>query len=118
MIFSRTGRLEERKQRKRLLLALVGMVSLLIFLVLFGVKILVGFSLLVDTLRGAPPLTTAPSQTLILPPNLDPQPIATKSGALRISGTGQAGLTIIVYVNEKEVKKTKIGWFARVILDI
>jgi hypothetical protein len=119
MVFSRSGRLEEKKQQKRLLIAVAGSVGLLFFLLLFGVKILVGFSLLVDRIRGnsAAPATTG--QTIIQPPLLDPfSTVATKSGSLRVTGSGQQGLTVILYVNEKEVKKTimtKTGTFTSAI---
>jgi hypothetical protein len=106
MISSRSGRLEERKQKKRLIMSIGGTFAVVVFLALFGTKILVGFSLLIDKLRGASPATAQQSQTIILPPVLDPQPIATKSGTLKISGTGEADLTVILYVNEKEAKKT------------
>ena len=106
MIFSRSGRLEEKKQKKRLIMAIGGSVVLLAFLGLFGVKLLVGFSLLVDRLHGSAPVPSTQSQTIILPPVLDPQPIATKSSTLKITGSGEQGLTVILYINEKETKKT------------
>jgi hypothetical protein len=108
MIFSRRGRLEEKKQQKRLLYALVGSVGILVFLGLFGTKLLVGFSLLVDKLRGATPTNPQSAQTLILPPILDAVPVATNSSSLKITGSGQQGLTIIIYVNEKEMKKSVV----------
>jgi bacillopeptidase F len=109
MTFSRRGRLEETKQQKRLLIALVGSVSLVVFLLAFGFKILIGFSLLVDTIRGTTPQTPQTTKKRIFPPVLDPIPIATRSGALRISGTGEQNLTITIYVDNGEAKKTVVA---------
>ncbi len=107
MLRSRLSRLEERKERKRLTLAVVGSIAILIFVGTFGVRILIGFSLFVDKLRG----TTVPTQqtdVLILPPVLDPQPIATNSAAIVVTGHGEAGRTLILYLNDGEFKKTKV----------
>jgi hypothetical protein len=103
MVISRYGRIEEKKQRRRLTLAIVGIVGIFVFILMFGFRLLVGFSLFVDTIRGNTP---AIQQTIImLPPVLDPVPIATKSSLLKISGAGQQGYSLILYVNEKETKK-------------
>ena len=107
MLRSRLSRLEERKQRKRLTLALVGSIAVLIFVGLFGVRVLIGFSLLVDRIRGTSPQTQQ-SSSLILPPVLDPQPTATNSASINITGRGQGGLTLIVYLNEGEFKKIRV----------
>jgi bacillopeptidase F len=71
-------------------------------------KLLVGFSVFVDTVRGTPPVPTQ-SAVLILPPALDPLPIATFSSTLKITGTGQQGLTIVLYINDKEFKKVSLS---------
>ncbi len=107
MAFSRLSRLDERKQRKRLTLAIVGSIAILIFVGTFGVRILIGFSLFVDRLRGNP-VPTQQSESLILPPILDPQPIATNSATITVSGHGEGGLTLILYLNDGEFKKTKV----------
>ncbi len=107
MIFSRRGRLDERKQKKRLFIGVAGSIAVLVFLGVFGLKIIVGLSLLIDNLRGSPP-AAQPTQSVILPPTLDPAPIATKSAGFRVSGIGQEGFTIILYVNDKEFKRTSV----------
>lgn len=108
MITSRSGRLEDKKAKKRLALAIAGTIAFLAFFGVFGLKLLVGFSLLVDKLRGSSP-TPVPAQTLILPPILDSLPTATKSATLTIHGTGQEGLTVIIYINDTESKKTMVA---------
>lgn len=102
MVYSRLIRHEERRQRKRLLFALGGMMALIIFLFVFGLKILVGFSLLVDRIRGNTPQQTTQGQELILPPVLDPLPEATNSATLTITGKSDPGVNIILYIDEEE----------------
>jgi len=78
----------------------------LFFLGIFGIKILVGFSLLVDKLRGTPQQQI--SQQFLLPPDFDPLPIATNSATIAVSGKGQPGMTVIVYINETDTEKTTV----------
>ena len=103
MVYSRLIRHEERQQRKRLMWALGGMLGLVIFLFVFGLKILVGFSLMVDRIRGNSPQQSSQNQELILPPLLDPLPEATNSASLTITGKSDAGLKIILFIDEEEV---------------
>lgn len=97
---------QDNKETRRLVLAIAGTLGIIVFLILFGFKILVGFSLFLDKLRGAAP--AAPVKTLLFSPVLDPLPEATNSGELSISGRGQANLTLILYLNESEAKKLTI----------
>ncbi len=107
MAFSRMKRYEERKLRTRLLLAVVGSIAIVGFLLVFGLRILVGFSLFVDAIRGGTPASQQ-QQSLILPPVLDPLPVATNSASLTVSGSATPGLILLVYVNEKETKKLTV----------
>ncbi len=108
MAYSRIGRYEERRQRRRLILAIVGSLAILAFLFLFGVKLLIGFSLFVDKIRGGSQ-NPAVGQVLIQPPILDPLPLATNSAKFNLTGKAQTGLTLIVYLNETEVKKLTVA---------
>ena len=107
MLYSRLRRHEDRVFKKRLIWALGGSVALVAFIFIFGLKLLVSFSLLVDKLHGASP-TVKQGQVFILPPVLDPLPEATNSASLTITGRGDAGFTVIVYIDEEETKKLKI----------
>lgn len=106
MALSRLRRYEDQRQQKRLLLAIAGSVGLLLFLLIFGVKLLIGFSLMVDGLRGNTPQTT--SQAIVLPPVLDPLPEATNSATFIVSGKGTPKLTLILYVNDAEAKRMPV----------
>lgn len=107
MARSRLVRVEERREQKRLVYSLLGIVAIIVFIALFGLKILVGFSLLVDRIRGGSPVPT-PSQALLLPPTIDPLPEATNSASLTVTGSAQAGMTLIVYLNNNEAKKMTV----------
>ncbi len=108
MIYRRLRRFEEKKQRKRLMLSLIGIIGILTLILVFGLRLLVTFSLFVDKVRGNSPQTQTQT-TILLPPTLDPLPEATNSATLTISGTGQSGLTLVLYKNEAEVKQQPIS---------
>jgi hypothetical protein len=102
MAYSRLTRVADRKEKRRLVLAIAGIVGIFILIIVFGLKALIGFSLLVEKLRGSPPATPQQSQTIILPPTIDPPQEATNSAIISVTGKGQAGFTLILYINNKE----------------
>ncbi len=107
MTYSRLRKFEEKRQERKIVGALAGIVAIFLFLVFFGLKILTAFSLLVDNIRGNSKKTTITTQEqLILPPELDPIPIATNSATILITGKGTAGLTAILNINELDTKET------------
>ena len=100
MAFSRLHRMSDRKEKRLLVLAIAGILGIFTLLFLFGVKALIGFSLLVETLKGrsnTPAIQQ--SQTIILPPALDPPLSATNSATITITGKGQTGITLVLSVN-------------------
>lgn len=103
MLYSRLRRHEERRQRQRLLLAVGGMLALVIFLFVFGLKILIGFSLLVDRIRGNSPQPQQ-REEIVLPPTLDPLPEATNSAKISITGRADTGRKIVLYIDEEEAE--------------
>ncbi len=90
-----------------MILAIAGSVAILLFLGLFGIKILEGFSFLADSLHPSLP-QTKDSQAIIQPPVMDPLPEATNSATIKIAGTGLADLTLIFYVDDSEARKVKV----------
>jgi hypothetical protein len=106
MQYSRLRRFEDKRQEKKIVISIIGIIAIFIFLGLFGVRILIGFSLLVDKVRGTSQQQV--TQQLILPPELDPLPIATNSATIAVSGKGQAGMTVIVYINDTDTEKTTV----------
>lgn len=101
------GRKEEKKQQRRLVIAIIGSILLIAFVIIFGLKILVGFSLLVEKIRGGSPATQT-QQRFLAAPVLNSLPEATNSATLVITGSATPGTTMIVYVNDQEQKKLTI----------
>lgn len=108
MSYSRLRHFEEHRQERKIVGALAGIFAIFVFLAFFGIKILTGFSLLVDNIRGST-TTQQTQQQLILPPELDPLPIATNSATLTVTGKGTADLTVILYINDMDTKKMTVG---------
>lgn len=108
MVRSRLARVEERRERQRLVFSLIGMIAVLGFLAIFGLKILVGFSLLVDRIRGGSPPSPAQNVSVLVSPILDPLPEATNINELTITGSAQSGVTVVVYVDGSEKKKLTV----------
>jgi hypothetical protein len=106
MQYSRLRKFEDKRQEKRIFISIVGIIAIFIFLGVFGIRILIGFSLLVDKIRGTPQQQI--TQQLILPPEFDPLPIATNSATIAVSGKGQSGMTVIVYINDMDTEKTTV----------
>ncbi len=106
MTITRLSRFEEKKQQRRLILSIIGSIGIVLFLLIFGLKLLVGFSLLIDKIRGNTPLKE--QQAFLLPPILDALPEATNSASLTVTGKGQPDTTLIVYLNDSETKKITI----------
>lgn len=108
MPYSRLSRLEERKDKRRLTLAIGGIIAIIVLVIIFGVKILIGFSVFVDKLKGATPTPTAQNQQVLLPPTLDPPFESTNTATISVTGKGQPNLTLIVYLNDAQFKKMSI----------
>jgi len=104
MSYSRLRKFEEHRQERKIIGSIVGIFAIFAFLMFFGLKLLTGFSLLIDNIRGGSTPATA-QQQLILPPELDPLPIATNSATIQVTGKGTAGLTAILYINDMDTKK-------------
>lgn len=108
MVGSRLSRTEEKTARHRIAIGLIGSIALLIFFAVFGLKLLIGFSLLVDKIRGGTTPVDQSSQSVLLAPVLDTISDATNSATLTIGGTAQANDTVILYKNGTEYKKLPI----------
>jgi bacillopeptidase F len=93
---------------KKLFLVITGSLGLIIFIAVFGLNILINFSVVLDKLRGNTGKNTTQSSYILMPPTLDPLPYATNSAVLTVSGHGESKLGVIVFLNGKEYRKVKI----------
>jgi len=111
------GRNEYKKQKQRLIIATAGIICLLSILIFFGFPLFINFSLLIDSLQGNTTVTNP--KEIILPPVLDPLLEATSSAAITVSGQGTPNSTLILYLNDAEIKKLTVpdnGLFQVIIL--
>jgi len=105
---SRLSRFEEKRLRTRLIFALIGSLALVTFLVVFGFRLFIGFFVFLDQARGKEQIKETKT-ALVIPPYIDPLPLATMSGQIKLTGRGQAKATVIVYINNEETKKAPIS---------
>lgn len=108
MVYSRRSRVEEKSARHRIAIGLIGSIALLVFIALFGLKLLIGFSVLVDRIRGGSNQQQPAQQALLQPPVLNHLPEATNSATLTINGTGTAKMQVVIYVNDEEHSRLMI----------
>jgi hypothetical protein len=108
-ISSRLRRFEEKRLRNRLMLALIGTITIIVLVVIFGFKFFVNFTVFLGQMENKDPYSSPTPIALVIPPYLDPLPIATPSGKLLITGRGQANATVVLYINDTESKSVSIG---------
>ncbi len=105
MISSRLTRVQERSAKKLIILSISGIVTLIIVGVVFGLPMLVRFSLFMDSSRGAAPTPVA-SLAIITPPELDPLPEATNSARISVTGVTDPSTELTLIVNNDPIDKT------------
>lgn len=105
---SRLARFEERKLRTRLIFITLGILGLITFFVVFGLKLAVGFFGFLDQMHGKEQDTQTNTTQVNFPPYLDPLPMATSSGQLTITGKGTADAELVIYADDTDIKRTVI----------
>lgn len=105
---SRLARNIERRTRKNLIFSILGIIIVLFLVVKLGIPLLVNFSLLIANQKdkSATSQNTASNPSFIAPPILNPLPSATNSASLVISGMGNAGQTVRIYINNNLIDET------------
>jgi hypothetical protein len=109
MASSRLNRYQERKFTKRIFLSIAGMVFIVLFIFIFGLKILINFSLFVDKIRGTSKPINQTQTIIVQTPVLDWLPEATNSAITKLTGSGQSGDTVIIYTNNTEANNITVG---------
>src|SRR5476649_1209793 len=95
-ISSRLKRFEEKRLRTRLLLAIFGTITLLVLLGFFGLRMFIAFTVFLGQMQGQDAIATPTPRALVIPPYVDPLPMATSSGSVIITGRGQASATLVL----------------------
>lgn len=96
--------------KKQSIHILLFIVAIVIILAAFGTHLLIGFSVVLDKLRGSDKVELSQhGVNYIAPPVLDPIPPATKENRIDISGTSIVSddLMINLYVNGDSLEKVK-----------
>lgn len=99
----------EQRSKKTLLITTLSLLALIGVLLAFGPSLLVNFSVLLGNLNGSEEKTnTNETPSYIAPPVLDPQPDATNSARIHVSGVASAGTQdqIKLYVNDEVLDVT------------
>lgn len=109
MVSSRLRRQEEKLARRKIAVGVIGIVAVSAFLLLFGVRLLVAFSLFVDRIRGGSPDTLQTDQSLLLPPVLESLPQATNSATISVSGSANPDSTLMLFIDGDEYTRIPVG---------
>lgn len=107
MTRSRRNKRIIQQTEKNLIFIGIGILVLVIALVFFGAKLLVGFSLLVEKKDGDTD-SAVNSQELLTPPILDDTFSATNEATLTISGFSESGKTVSLFRNGVKIKTADI----------
>ncbi len=97
--------MEERKAKRLLFFGLVGITTISVGGVLFGLKFLENFSLTAEKIRGKSPVVTQAPE-LLFPPELNPLTESTNSAIMAISGTANSKLTVTLFINDQKKSST------------
>jgi hypothetical protein len=98
----------ERKAIHNILIVVFGFIILVVLFVIFGEKLLVGFSLMTEKMDPNDNTNTAiqQSNSYIAPPTLNPVAIATNSAQIAVSGFAQKNQTVNLYLNSQMIDTT------------
>lgn len=100
MIESRVKTNLKKKAYHNIALVVLGIIAIIVLLVFFGTKLLIGFSLLAEHGNGDD--STAKTQQknqYVAPPTFNPIVEATNSATIAVSGKGTADQTVKLYIN-------------------
>ena len=96
---SRLTKTAERKNKKQLILSLVGIIVILFVLFKYGIPALTNLSLFLSS-KNSSSVPTTTSTAVVPPPILTQSFSATNSATISVDGTAQANQTIQLFVND------------------
>lgn len=105
MAYSRISRREEKRTKKILVLTFIGITILLALTVTLGVPLIIGVSVFISNLANRASVVENSDKTAPFPPVLSSLPSATNSATLKLSGYGEPGANVYIYLNGTQVKK-------------
>lgn len=109
MANSRLSNNLQRKAIHNILIVVCGFVILVVLLIVFGNKLLIGFSLLTEKMEKNTTVASSTTQAdtaFIIPPSLNQIATATNSAQIAVSGIAQKNQTVNLYLNNQMVDTT------------
>jgi len=107
MARSRINQRLVKQTERNLILVIVGVIVLIVLFILFGVKLLVNFSLFIEK-KSDPTTSKESTSAVMVSPILDPLTPATNSASIDITGTAGSGKYVSLYLNGKQLKKADV----------
>lgn len=98
---SRISRKTEKRSKQIMIVSIVGILLVIIFMLKFGIPLLINFSLLLGGKAAQAPSANN-SPTYIAAPILNPTFTATNSAQISVSGVASTNETVDLYVNDKK----------------
>lgn len=102
---SRLMRRIEKTSRRNLVFSLLGIVILVFAVFKIGIPLLAQFSLFLGNLGNSAPETETEKTIFIQAPRLEPLPIATNSGSIKITGISLPEKEVETHINEELIGK-------------
>ena len=97
---------QQNQSIRNSLLGIFGIIVLIVVLFWFGPQLLITFSLLLNKSDKQDITKNTKGVNYVAPPILNPQPTATNSATITISGSVTSGKTVKLYINGKSDKTT------------
>lgn len=104
---SRLTRYTEKKQKRTILLSILGILLIFIVLFKFGIPLLVNFSLFIAGNNQDEQTNNQETISYIPPPSFDSLPEATKDNQLKASGISKPETIVELYINGKKINQQK-----------
>lgn len=106
---SRIRNYQNRKAKRNIFLSIVGIITLFILILIFGIPFLINLSLFVEKKIDAKNTNSNNTAAYIAPPQIDISYTATNSGIIMVNGSGQEDQTVYLYVNNEKIADQKIN---------
>lgn len=106
MVNTRLKKRTEKQTKRNVLLTIIGTIILLVVLILFGIPLLVNFSLLVERSDNESSTQQNEKTVFIAPPLLDPLFEATNSATTTVTGTAGKRQKVKLFVNNEAAGET------------
>jgi len=102
---SRLTKREEKKAYRKIFLAVVGSIALIIFIIFYGIPALLNMALFISNIKGEGDPALISSNQIIPPPTLEAPYESTNSAIITLKGYAQPALAVEIFVNGDSFKR-------------